>query len=389
MQNQTVSYPLGDLEKKQQILTNDWLPEGYEFVRFGIQSKRYMFLRSLAYNTVEEYRESENDEKDIIVKSVAKQITDYFSSESKLSQKEISKNIVEYILNDIGKESVEKEKLKIHIPESGNILGTVFSLGSNHAYPFFYGELAENLRKKYTPRSKLFTVNGYENIKDYMYARIFYRSGKNELQKIEEMIRDGKTTCEYALSKTEEFKILKRRMLKSYPDEIVKLINDDSNFEYDDEEMQVITDVLRTNICILRAWSDNVSVEKYYIKNETYPTLLFFLIKEGYYGPDGSYTSNRYLPGSILVNGRLKYILKSGKDDLIIYQLMKYDITTNSSILESNYSRYIENQRKGIATTKTTELEEIDIPEYGRLQQLIQDDGDVDEISKIIGELDI
>jgi hypothetical protein len=103
---------------------------------------------------------------------------------------------------------------------------------------------------------------------------------------------------------------------------------------------------------------------------------------------DGKYTDVRYTPGGILVDGKVKYYLEPDKDELIIYQLMKYEITSNSKILEGNYISHLENKKRG-EPVKVTELEKIDVPEYGRLKEILRDDGDVDQIGKIIGELDL
>jgi hypothetical protein len=156
----------------------------------------------------------------------------------------------------------------------------------------------------------------------------------------------------------------------------------------EDEDYNVFCSILKMNICILRAWSDNVSVENYFHYNPSYPTILIFIVREGQHGLDGKYTDVRYTPGGILVDGKVKYYLEPDKDELIIYQLMKYEITSNSKILEGNYISHLENKKRG-EPVKVTELEKIDVPEYGRLKEILRDDGDVDQIGKIIGELDL
>ena len=407
-----VPYPLGDVvrSKSKEILQNDWLPEGYEFIRFRLPEKNSMFLRSVSYGTVEEYRKAEKeDKKDYLLKRLKKEMLDFLEDESTYTPREISeklKNItlkkltegeISYVNEEDRREKIEQldwEGLKIYIPNNGSILGSVFSfstLREKEAYPFFGAEI----RKEYKPTSNLFDLSNFDYISEYMVYRIIYRLAKNELQGIAKELEDDKLRCEYALSEAAKLKIYRKNMESIAPDSVVETIQTRNNYTYRDFELRNFSSILRMNICLLKAWSDNVSVHRYIYTDESFPTLLIFIVSEGYYGLEGIYTDVKYLPGGITYKSgekeRVKYYLEPKEDELLIYQLLKYDVTNNARIMEMNYGVYLD-QRKSNTSTLTsmlTDLEEISIPEYGALEKILEEKGNVDEIGKLIDDLEL
>lgn len=382
----TVSYPLEDLSKDRQTLENDFLPIGYEFVRFGTKNKKSMFLRSICYLTIKDYRKSDDyEERKYILNRVKGEMIQFLKDKSPYTEGQI----LERLKKETQKNISSQFGVTFHFPESGGIIGSYFSFDDDpgKGYPFF-SEKGEELRTQFKPNSNIFAVNKFKVASDYMAARIDYRRAKNELQDLAKLLEQEKLKCDYVLGKTDEFKTFKGVLEKLDPLDIIDIINTEQNFEMLDEDYNIFCSILKVNICILRAWSDNVSVENYFHYNPSYPTILIFVVREGSYGLEGKYTDVRYTPGGILVDGKVKYFLEPDKDELIIYQLMKYDITSNSKILEGNYISFLEHKKRG-KPVETTDLEKIDIPEYGRMKQFLIDDGDVDQIGKIIGELEL
>jgi predicted DNA-binding protein len=385
-------YPLDNPDREKEKLENNWLPEGYDFVRFKIRDRDSMFLRSVAFSTISDYRSGEDE--NYILTRLKKEMIDFLKDDSPYTQKGISKKIKEELekdlknLPDLGLSDEEKEELKklkeedveIHIPESGNILGSYFSLGTSKGYPFF----KEEEIRDYPPNSNLFALNNFKYITNYMIRRIRYREIKNELQELAILLEEDKLKCEYALGKGEDFKIARKNLEEHRVLEIIDLIKNQKNEKLTQNEGLSFSSILRMNICLLRAWKENVSLEEYFYFDESFPTLLVFYTKEGYVGPEGTYTDVKYFPGAITYRGRIKYFLDPKQDELLIYQLLKYDLTDNARILESNYQHFLEKGDQEIS-----ELEEIEVPEYGKLREILKDDGDIDEIGKIISSMNL
>ncbi len=382
----TISYPLEDLSRDRQTIDNDFLPIGYEFVRFGIKNKKSMFLRSVCYLTVKDYRKSDDyEERKYILNRLKAEMVQFLKDESPYT----SRQVFDRLKKETEKNISSQSKVTFYFPESGGIIGSYFSFDTqpDKGYPFF-SENGEKFRTQFKPNSNIFAVNKFKITSDYMAARIDYRRAKNELQDLAKLLEQEKVKCDYVLGKTDEFKTFRGVLEKLNPLDIIEIINTEQNFEMIDEDYNVLCSILKMNICLLRAWSDNVSVENYFHYNPSYPTILIFIVREGSHGIEGKYTDVRYTPGGILVDGKVKYFLEPGKDELIIYQLMKYDITSNSKILEGNYISHLEHKKRG-GVIETTELEKIDVPEYGRLKEILKDDGDIEQIGKIIGELEL
>lgn len=379
-----ISYPLEDLTSTRQILTNDFLPIGFEFVRFGIKSKKTMFLRSVCYLTIDDYRKSDDhEEKKYILNRLKGEMIQYLKDESPYT----STQIFERLKKETEQNISSQYKVTFYLPENREVIGSYFSFDTDpgKGYPFF-SENGERLRSEFKSNSNIFTLNKFKATSDYMTARIDYRHAKNQLHDLAKLLEQEKIKCDYVLSKADEFKTFAGVLEKLNPLDIIEIINADQNFEMIDDDFYIFCSILKMNICILRAWSDNVSVENYFNYEPSYPTILIFIVREGSYGLDGKYTDTKYNPGGILVDDKVKYFLDPDKDELIIYQLMKYDTTSNSKILEGNYISFLENKKRG-KVIETTKLEKIDVPEYGRLKEILKDEGDVDQIGKIISEL--
>lgn len=389
-----VSYPLGGVRDKREMLENNWLPEGYEFVRFGLRSKKSMLIRSVAYLTVEEFRETDGkDGKDFVVERLKDGMMDFLKEDSPFSAKEISSTLITRTLEKLEHDRegvVDEMGIKIILPDNDNIINGVFVFEKNdekRAYPLFPSSFRE---EKYTSTSNILPLNKYETMSEYMFARIVYRMGKNDLLELASELEDEKIKCDYALGMTEEFRVWKRHLEDLDPKMIFDIIQTDENYTYNDDEMNIFCSMLQLNICLVRAWSDNVSIEKYYNFKENYPTICIFVVREGYYGPDGVYSDTKYYPGGITYGGKIKYYLDPDKDEMIIYQFLRYSVSNNSNIMIANYNLYLENLRKGTnenTKTQITQLEDIDIPEYGKLEEILRDRGNVDDIGKIIAGL--
>jgi len=378
-----ISYPLADLLKEREILTNDFLPEGFEFVRFGIMNRKSMMLRSVCFLTIEEYRKTnDNEEKTYILNRLKQEMIDFLRQESSYSSEYIFSKLKDNVMERIDDLVYNIGEITFHLPENGNLIGSYFSFKQDpkKGYPFFSGDL----RKDYKPNSNLFPLNKFKNTSDYMSARIEYRYNKNELQDLSKLLEQEKVKCDYVLPKTEDFKTYKGILEKLNPLMIIESIEYDQNYEYSYEELNSYCSILRMNICLLRAWSDNVSVENYYYFNPSFPTICIFVVREGHYGLEGHYTDVRYSPGGIVKDNKVKYYLDPKDDELIIFQFLKYEVTNNSKIMESNYKSYL---KKG--NFEVTELEKISIPQYGRLKEILKSNGDSFEIGKIIESLDI
>ena len=383
-----ISYPLEDLGKEQQILENDFLPLNFEFVRFGIKNKKSMMLRSICYLTISDYRKTNDyEERKYILNRLKNEMIQFLKEKSPYSSKDIFNKLKDktrkYISENLG--------VTFHLPENENLIGSYFSFDDDPSkgYPFFSNG-AEDLRRDYKPDSNLFALNKFENVSNYMSARINYRYAKNELQDLAKLLEDEKVKCDYVLGKTDDFKTSRGLLEASNPLDITESINSDQNYEYVDEEFNSFCSILRMNICLLRAWSNNVSVENFYYFNPSFPTVLIFIVREGYHGIEGKYTDVRYTPGGITCDGKVKYFLDPKDDELIIFQFLKYDVTGNSKVLEGNYRSFLENKKRGGGEKlENTDLEKISIPEYGRMKELLRDDGNVDEIGKIISDLDL
>lgn len=399
-----ISYPLGGVREKREILQNNWLPEGYEFVRFGLKSRKSMLLSSVSYTTIEEFRQDDNiEEREYLVKKLKTSMIEFLKEKSSYTSEQISEKLISLVKSRLEKEKpgiIDEEKIDIILPEDKNILNSVFSLrGEKKGYPFFSRSLIEKVipfppfdEKTFSSKGgnyRLLVINKFKFISEYMYARIIYRIGKNDLQKLSLELEDEKIKCEYAINMTEEFKIWKKYLENIEPATVFDLIKTDDNYRYNDDEMNIFCSILELNICLLRAWSDNVSVERYYNYNENYPTICIFVVKEGYYGPTGDYSDTKYYPGGIVENNKVRYYLDPDKDEMIIYQFLRYTVTDNSNIMQVNYNIYLENIKKGTFEHTTTELETISVPEYGKLDHILKERGDVDEIGKIIRNLDL
>lgn len=350
-----------------------------------------MLIRSIAYLTVEEFRGT--DEKDFVVTRLKDGMIDFLQEVSPFSAKEISSSLITRTFEKLNHDRegvVDEMGIKIVLPDDNNIVNGVFLFekrDEKKAYPIFPVSFRNG---KYTSTSNILALNRYETMSEYIFARIVYRMGKNDLLELADELEDEKIKCDYALGMTEEFRVWKRHLDDLDPKMILDIIQTDENYAYNDNEMNIFCSILQLNICLLRAWSDNVSIEKYYNFKESYPTICIFVVREGYYGPDGVYSDTKYYPGAITYDGKMKYYLDSDKDEMIIYQFLRYSVTNNSNIMIANYNLYLENLRKGtVENTKTqiTQLEDIDIPEYGKLEEILRDRGNVDEIGKIIAQL--
>jgi len=382
----SIIYPLSTPREKE-ILNVDWFPESYSLVRFPLSSKKSMFLRCIAFSTIEDFRKKSSDQ-NFLLESLKKEMIDFLKEKGKYSQSEVSQKLKKEVISRLNQKieiSLDEEEMKkfdelrekrgeveIHIPESGNIFGSSFSFGEKH-YPFFSNSPKEF---GYQPDSNLFLLDEFKYIGDYMTRRIIYREVKNELQKTALQLEAEKVNCDYALDKAEDYKFVKNHLSLHNPYRIEKLIKTNENEKLSEIEGMSFSSILRMNICLLRAWSETVSVEKYFYLDENFPTLLIFYIPEGYVGAGSTYSDVKYFPGALYMKDRIRYYLDPVKDELIIFQLLRYDITNNSKILESNYL----NQRKDEKT-------EIEVPEYGNLREILSDEGDVDEIGKIISSL--
>ncbi len=360
-----------------------------------------MFMRSVSYLTIEDYRKSESgDARDFILQKLKKEMVEFLEEESQLTEKKISKGLEKKTIDKLTEnihqlpgsdEKLDRDNVRIHIPKSGNVLGSVFTIGdSNKGYPFFAGSLGEVLRKKFKSTSNIFSLSDYDFVSEYMLYRITYRIAKNELIQIADELEDDKMKCDYALSEADKLKTYRRVMENAEPITIIDTIETKNNYTYREYELRNFCSILRMNICLLKGWSDNVSVHRYYHVQETFPTILIFIINEGYVGQEGIYTDVKYLPGAVTFKGRVKYYLDPEKDEMIIYQLLKYDVTNNARIMEMNYESYLENLKRGTLTqTEITELEDISVPEYGDLEKLLSDKSDGDQITDIIDGLEL
>jgi len=380
-----ISYPLGGVRDKFETVENNWLPEGYEFVRYGLRSKKAMLIRSIAYLTVEDFRKS--DDNDTVVTQLKDSMIDFLKEKSPFSAKEISANLIKRTFEKLEHDKegiVEDMSIKIIHPDDDNIVNGVFTFDGKKAYPLFPSLFRSD---GYTSVSNILPLNKYETMSEYMFARIVYRMGKNDLLTLADELEDEKIRCDYAIGMAEEFKVWKRHLEDLDPKMIIDIIQTNENYAYNDDEMNIFCSLLQLNICLIRAWSDNVSVEKYYNFKENYPTICVFVVREGYYGPDGVYSDTKYYPGGISHDGKIKYYLDPDKDEMIIYQFLRYSVTNNSNIMVVNYNLYLENLRKGTIENTMTQLEEIDIPEYGKLEQILNERGNIDEIGKIIASL--
>lgn len=371
-----MSYPLPEIKKEREILDNDFLPNNYDFIRFGLKSKQNMFIQCLCFLTIREYRKTKSEEEKLyMIKSLKNQMINFIKQESKFSVDEVSRKLIQKTKSSL----TERTKTEIHLPDNKSIIGSYFSFQEypGKGYPFFTN--LEDIK----PNSNLFVLNDYNNVSNFMTARVEYRYEKNKLLDIEKLLTEEKVNCEYALSKTETYKGLKGNMERLNPINLIDTISNNKNFEYDDEEFKSFCSILKFNICILRAWSDNVSVENYYYPDPSFPTLCIFEVREGKYGISGDYTETKYNPGGIVYKEKVKYYLDSEEDELLIFQLLKYNSTDNSKILEGNYRAYL------MGNKNITQMDKIDIPEYGKLKNILSNEGDLDQIDQIVKDLDL
>jgi hypothetical protein len=382
-----ISYPLDDLLKEKQILVNDFLPEGFEFVRFGLKSKKSMLIGSISYLTIENYRINDShDERKYIIENLKKEMIDFLKQESSYSSEVIFSKLKDQVFKNVDILSNDVGGINFYLPENGNLIGSYFSFNSEpkKGYPFFSG-LGEELRQDFHPNSNIFN---FKNTSDYMSNRIQYRYVKNELMNLSKLLEKEKVSCDYVLGKVDSFKIYKKNFQNSSPLLLLEIIKNKQNYDYTDSDFLSFCRILNLNICILRAWSDNVSVENFYYINPSFVTICIFVVKEGQYGIDGKFTDTKYLPGALIYKSgskqKIKYYLDPKEDELIIFQLSRYMLTNNSSILESNYSSYLSKEKFG-----KSEIEKINIPQYGNLEEILKDNGNIDEIGKIIEDLNL
>ena len=207
-----ISYPLGDLSETRQILQNDFLPEGFEFVRFGIRNKRSMMLRSICYLTIQDYRKTENyDERKYILTRLKQEMIDFLKKESSYTNEQVFQNIVKKVEN-----MSSQFKVSLHVPDDSGIIGGYFTFEDQpeKGYPFF-SDLGEKIRADFKSNSNIFSVNNFDNVSDYLEARINYRYLKNELQGLSVLLEQEKIKCDYVLSKTDEFKTFQNVLQKA------------------------------------------------------------------------------------------------------------------------------------------------------------------------------
>ena len=387
-----ISYPLGNLNSHKQVLKEDWLPEGYNIIRVKTEENNSCLYHAILYDVSEKYRNETNDE--TLSENVEKfkdQILDYLKYESDYSitevGKKISSNFDQFIKNHIN----------IIFPKNYNIFGAIFNSkkdNNNKSYPLF----SRKTQKFFLPNSKIFMFDKLNN--NYITSRyikiISNEKIENliiELEKEDTVEEERKELCRLSKEAIENFNSDRENYYQ--PCKVVEMIKNPSCIS-DDYIFDILTNVMKINIVILRAWSDNVSVEKIYKYSDISPYILLFMIKPGLVGIHGFYNYGHFESGGIInEKGELSFVLYPDTNEDLIYLLEEYVNSGNNIILNNNYNKYLDFKNRKIeeqefkdSINKLGKLS--DLPDKNSLEDILVDSmNDNKNITDILDSLEL
>ena len=353
-------YPRGDQKSKKETIPNSFLPEGYDFIRFGMREKKSMFLRSILYSTLEKYRKDEKEStRDSLLSRFRDDIEMFLKKKSPFDGEKITKECKKMALKKYEKENPKSPEVYIEFLKPGDIKTGVITFDKKNAYPIF------NDTDSYKPDSNIFVLNNFKFTSEYIYKRITEKKMRLEVENILPDLEKNDVKCDFALSLLKEYQTIREEARIKSPLNFKKTISSTNNSFLSDSALENYSSILNLNICFVRAWESEVSVEKFIYFSEFFPTIIVFVIREGYYGKMKNYTATKFLPGGITHEGKVKFVLDPEEDEILIFQLLNYDVSNNASILQQNYNLFL--SEGGMENTK--ELESIETPKYGDLKR--------------------
>ena len=182
------------------------------------------------------------------------------------------------------------------------------------------------------------------------YNKLLYRNeiikSTRELENINISQDERKNLCDKSKEIIDQFNNF--RINSESPSEILEKIKNPTCIA-GEILITIFSKMLKINIVILSAWSDNVSVEKIYNYSDDSPYIFLFLTKPGPIGLKGTHNYGHFEAGAIMdEKGDLLNIIYPGKNEDIIYILKNYSKTNNLMILRNNYNKYLEMNKNKI-----------------------------------------
>ena len=381
-----ISYPLKNLNNEKEILKENWLPEGYSFVRFKTEEDNSCFLHGVLFDVSNKYRNSTSDEEKYeLVEEFKDHLVEYLTYESEYTIEETGKKIYRNISKNI----------KTIFPESYNIFGAVFKLKKgDNLYPIF----SQKTKEVFLPNSRIFTFNSIidKNIRG-RYNKFLYKNeileSTKKLENIDITQEEHKNICEESKINIDNFNIFKNNLQD--PAKIIQDIKKPTCI-LDDFKINIYSELLKINIFILKGWSDNVSVEKIFEHSDSYPYAILFLTGPGPVGSEGSHSYGHFEAGAVIdEEDNIIHILHPEKNEDLIYILKNYKNTDNSLILNNNYAKYLEMKRNKISEEEFKKskrnLDKIDLlPTKDALDKILEDSVEHNkDIKDILDHLDL